>query len=91
MDDYIQSPRRSRDGSGSGCGDVSEIRRGGGERLSGVESAEREDLDDREADIEFGVAEEALFTTKTGRKPLIVFFVPPVFSVSVCLCREPLV
>ena len=37
--------------SGRGCGDVSEICGGGGEGMSGVESAECEDYDDCEAGV----------------------------------------
>ena len=51
MDDYLKPSRCSGKSSGSGCGYVSEVRRGGGKRLPGVEGAEREDLHDREVGI----------------------------------------
>jgi OsmC subfamily peroxiredoxin len=42
----------------SGCGDLSEVCRGGGEGMSGVEGAEREDHDDREAGVRAPLAAE---------------------------------
>ena len=52
MDDYGEPHRCGRESSGRGCGDVSEICGGGGEGMSGVEGAEREDYDEREAGVE---------------------------------------
>ncbi len=54
VDDYIEPHRCGGEGSGSGCGRVSEICGSGGEGLSGVEGAEREDFDDGEAGISRG-------------------------------------
>ncbi len=54
LDDYSEPPGCSGESSGSGCGDFPEICGGGGEGMSGVEGAERENFDDGEAGVRSG-------------------------------------
>jgi hypothetical protein len=51
MDDYGEPSRCSGEGSGGGCGDVSKVCGGSGERVSGVEGFECEDFYDGEAGV----------------------------------------
>src|ERR1700686_5603232 len=51
LGDYGETYRCGGKSSGRGCGDVPEVRGGGGEGMSGVEGAERQDYDEGEAGV----------------------------------------